>query len=250
MEYLPFILKTQSCYGAVRFILSFIAFPTLIGFLDRFVQQDRLAFNCHPKPNDVAKQGCYFRYNDDTSALLSPLFFAGITCGILAVFWTAIILYSVKCLRDITEEVNYIGRERRRHKFWQWFVFHVLIEAVLLMVMLGLFCHSQTIILPKVYNCHQKNSSMQIPLAQKENLTCSDLFYKQKSFLNIAIIAVMSVILFLCIVALIHAVWKKNDFINELVVRDANEAGNKSWKLQFLAILLINDTNFVPVDSF
>lgn len=87
MEYLHLVLKTQSCYGAVRFILSLIAFPTLIGFLVSFVHQDRLSFNCHPKPNDVAKQGCYFRYNDDTSALSSPLFFTGITCGILVVFW-------------------------------------------------------------------------------------------------------------------------------------------------------------------
>lgn len=235
MEYLHLVLETQSCYGAVRFILSLIAFPTLIGFLVSFVHQDRLSFNCHPKPNDVAKQGCYFRYNDDTSALSSPLFFTGITCGILVVFWAAIILYSVKCLRDITKEATDIGRERHRHKFWQWFVFHVFIEAVSLIVMLGLFCHSQTIFLPEVYNCDQRNSSMQNPSAQKENFTCSDLHYKQKSALNIAIIVVMSVILFFCIVAFIHAVWKKNDFINELVVRDSNEAGNKSWKLQLSA---------------
>lgn len=234
MEYLNLLLKTQSIVGAVRFIFSVIAFPTLIGFLASSVDKDRLAFNCHPKPNEVAKQGCYSRYTDDTSAFLSPLIFTCITCGILVVFWSVIILYSVKCLRDIREEDGN-ARERRRHKFWQRFLFHVSIEAVCLSAMMGLFCQSQTICLPDVYNCLQRNSSMPTASAQKENLTCTDSHVKQKSALNIGIIVVMSVILFLCIAAFGHAVWKKNDFINQLVDRGPNGAGKKSMKLQIAA---------------
>ena len=235
MEYLNFVLKTQSIIGAVRFILSVITFPTLIGFLASFVERDRLAFHCHPKPNQVAKQRCYSRYIDDTSGLLTPLTFTSITCGTLFVFWSYIILYSVKCRRDITEEATENGREKRRHKLWQCFLFHVFIEAVFLIAMMGLFCHSQTTPLPEVYSCPQRNSSMRTASAQKKNLTCSDMYYMQKSDLNIGIIAVMCVILFLCIVAFIHAVRKKNDFINELVDRDSKEAGKKKLKLQFAA---------------
>ncbi|XP_015748019.1 PREDICTED: uncharacterized protein LOC107327790 [Acropora digitifera] len=231
MEYLNLILKTQSIVGAVRFILSVIAFPTLIAFLASFVDKDRLAFNCHPKPNEVAKQGCYSRYTDDTSALLTPLTFTIITFCILVIFWSVIILYSVKCLRDITEEATESGRESRRHKFWQRFLCHVFIEALSLVAVMGLFCHSQTFYLPEVYSCPQRTSST-TSSAQKENLTCSDLYYKQKSALNIGIIVVMSVILFLCIVTFGHAVWKKNYFMDQLVDRDSNGEGTSNENLE------------------
>ena len=232
MEYLTSQpLKTQTIAGGVRFLLSVIAFPTLISRLHSFDDKDRLAFNCNPKPNEVAKQGCYSRYTADMSALLTPYTFTCITGGILVVFWSVMILHSVKRQREFRKKAS--GKERKRHlsyRFWQVFLLHVLIEAVFLSAMMGLFCHSQTISLPEVYNCPQRNSSMQTASDQKENLTCSDLYYKQKSDLNIGIIVVMSVILFLCIAAFGHAVWKKNDFIYELVDWDSNDAGKKSLR--------------------
>ena len=207
-------LKTQTIASAVRFMLSVIAFPTLIGRLASFVDDDRLAFNCHPKPNEVAKQGCYSRYTDDMSALLTPYTFTCITGGILLCFWILMILYGVICLLQMRKTTY---KRRKAQLFWRAFLLHVLIEAVFLSAMMGLFYHSQTISLPEVYNCPQRNSSMQISSYQKENLICSDWYYKQKSDLNIGIMAVMTVILFLCISLFGHASCKWQVLIWELV---------------------------------
>lgn len=208
-------LKTQTIASAVRFMLSVIAFPTLIGRLASFVDDDRLAFNCHPKPNEVAKQGCYSRYTDDMSALLTPYTFTCITGGILLGFWILMILYSVKCLLEIRKA----PKRRGIHpflKFWRVLLLHVFTEAVFLSAMMGLFCHSQTISLPEVYNCPQRNSSMQISSYQKENLICSDWYYKQKSDLNIGILTVMTLILILCIALFGHTLCGRVVSIEEL----------------------------------
>ncbi|XP_067045873.1 uncharacterized protein [Acropora muricata] len=206
-------LNTQTVAAAVRFILSVIAFPTVIGRLASFVHEDRLAFNCYPKPNEVVKQGCYSRYTDDVSALMTPYTFTCITGGILLGFWILMILYSVKRLPEIRK-----GPELRKssHNFWRVFLLHVFIEAVFLSVMMGLFCGSQTISLPEVYNCPQRNSSIQISPYQRENFTCIDWYYKQKSVLNIVIIAVMAVIVCLCIAIFGHAWFKRHVFTSEL----------------------------------
>ncbi|XP_067021090.1 uncharacterized protein [Acropora muricata] len=223
MEYLTTLpLKTQTIAGGVRFIFSVVAIPVLIKRLDSYDGKDRLAFNCNPKPNEVAKQGCYSRYTADMSALLTPYTFTCITGVFLLVFWSAMTLYSVKCLQEFRKAS---GNERKRHlsyELWQCFLFHVLIEAAFLSVMMVVFCHSQTVFLPEVYNCPQRNSSMHTASDQKENLTCSDLYYKQKSEVNVGILGVMSVILFFCIVALCHAWWKRNDFTYELVDWDSS----------------------------
>lgn len=208
-------LNTQTIAAAVRFILSVIAFPTLIGRLASFVHEDRLAFNCHPKPNEVVKQGCYSRYTDDVSALLTPYTFTCITGGILLGFWILMILYSAKCLPEIRKARNFMKPSR---KFCRVFLLHVFIEAVFLIVMMGLFCGSQTISLPEVYNCPQRNSSMQISSYQRETFTCIHWYYKEKSVLNIVIIAVMAVIVCLCVAIFGHAWFRRHVFISELVV--------------------------------
>lgn len=208
-------LNTQTVAAAVRFILSVIAFPTVIGRLASFVHEDRLAFNCYPKPNEVVKQGCYSRYTDDVSPLMTPYTFTCITGGILLGFWILMILYSVKRLPEIRKGPAEWKRYRY-YKFWRVFLRHVFIEAVFLSVMMGLFCRSQTISLPEVYNCPQRNSSIQISPYQRENFTCIDWYYKQKSVLNIVIIAVMAVILCLCIAIFGHAcIWFRRPFFHE-----------------------------------
>ena len=210
--------KSQTVCGAVDFVLFLVSWPTIIGLLKDFLDKDRLTFNCIPKPSDVIKQLCYGDYISSVSPLLIPLDFAYITCGILGFSWVSFILYSAFALWRIKkaekEQQQHLKECRARRFMWS-FLFHVCIQLVVLVVMMGLFCSFQTIHLPVVYKCSQRNNT-QIPTNQVK-MTCNDLHHRQKSNLNIGVITIMAISIVLCLFSIIHLYLTRQNFLQQLL---------------------------------
>ena len=210
-------LKSQTVCGAVHFVLFLVSWPTIISFLKGFLDKDRLTFNCEPKPSDVTRQLCYGDYISTVSPLLIPLNLACITTGILGFFWVVFVLYSVFALRQIKGEQSHQTKECLSKQFMWKFLFHVCIQLAVLGVMMGLFCGFQTLHLPVVYICSQRNTTMtQIPTNQV-NMTCNDLHHRQKSKLNIGVVTIMAIAIVLCIVSIIHLFLTRKDFLKQLL---------------------------------
>ena len=207
-------LKSQTVCGAVHFLLFLFSWPTIIGLLNSLHGTDRLNFNCDPKPRDVTRQQCYNDYISTVSPLFIPLNFALIICGILGFFWVFFILYSVSALRGIKKERNSNKKKCLTNRYMWRFLFHVCIQLAVLCVM-GLFRGFQTLHLPEVYMCSQGNTT-QIPTNQV-NMTCNDLHHRQKSRLNIGVVAIMAISIVLCIVSIIHLLLTRKDFLQQLL---------------------------------
>ena len=208
--------KSQTVCGAIHFCLFLVSWPTVIILLNGFLDKDRLTFNCVPKPSDVTKQLCYDDYISTVSPVLIPLNFAYITCAALGCLWIIFIIYSIPKMRQIKKEPNRQSKKHLSKKFTWRFLLHVCCQLVVLGVMMGLFCHYQTLSLPVVYMCSQRNTS-QVPVNQEKNMTCSDMYYRQKSKLNIGIITIMAIFIVLCAIAIIHLLFTKKEFLEQLV---------------------------------
>ena len=210
-------LKSQTVCGAVHFVLFLVSWPTIISFLKDFLDKDRLTFNCEPKPSDVTRQLCYGDYISTVSPLLIPFNLACITTGILGFFWIVFVLYSIFALKQIKGEQSPQTKECLSKRFMWKFLFHVCIQLAVLGVMMGLFCGFQTLHLPVVYICSQRNTTMtQIPTNQV-NMTCNDLHHRQKSKLNIGVVTIMAISIVLCIVSIIHLLLTRKDFLKQLL---------------------------------
>ena len=210
-------LKSQTVCGAVHFVLFLVSWPAIISLLKGFLDKDRETFNCIPEPSDVTKQLCYGDYISTVSPLLIPLNFAYITSSILGFLWIVFILYSVLALRRIKEAQSHQRKECLSKRFMWSFLFHVCIQLAVLGVMMGLFCGFQTLHLPVVYICSQRNTTMtQIPTNQV-NMTCNDLHHRQKSKLNIGVVTIMAISIVLCIASIIHLFLTKKDFLKQLL---------------------------------
>lgn len=211
-------LRSQTVCGAIHFVLFLASWSTIIGLLKDFLDKDRLTFNCIPKPNDVIKQLCYGDYISTVSPLLGPLDFAYITYGILGFLWVSFILYSVFALwriKKAEKEQQWHLKECRARRFMWSFLFHVCTQLVVLAVMLRLFCGFQTIHLPVVYKCSQRNNT-QIPTNQVK-MNCNDLYHSQKSKLNIGLITIMAISIVLCLFSIIHLYLTRQNFLQQLL---------------------------------
>ena len=208
-------LRSQTVYGAVNLVLFLVSWPTIISLLTDFLDKDRLTFNCKPEPSDVTRQLCYGDYISTVSPLLIPLNFAYITSGISGFLWTFFLIYGALALRKIKEEETYERKECLSKRFMWRFLFHVCIQLAVLGLMMGLFCGFQTIHLPEEYICSQGNTT-QIRTYQV-NMTCNDLYHRQKSKLNIAVVTIMAISIVLCIASIIHLFLTKKDFLKQLL---------------------------------
>ncbi|XP_022782986.1 NLR family CARD domain-containing protein 4-like isoform X2 [Stylophora pistillata] len=209
-------LQSQTVCGAIHFLLFLISWPTIIGLLRDLLDKDRLTFNCDPKPSDFVKQLCYGDYISTVSPLLVPLDFAYITVSIQGFFWMAFILYGVLARRQIKMQQDSERKESLGKRFTRIFLFHVCIQIVVLMAMMVVFCVIQTINFPEVYTCSRRNST-KIPANQIKNITCNDLHHKQKSKLNVGIIAIMAISIILCVVAITHLFCTRKHFLKQLL---------------------------------
>lgn len=218
-------LSSQTICGGIQFLLFITSLGGVIGALQHYHANDRLTFNCFPKPSDFAKQLCYDNYISTTSPLLIPRNVAAITYAVLCFCWICFMLYGAMKLRQIKR-----GQTEQDHRQHQWREFlkmsfiHVCFRFVFLGVMLVLFCGYQTIDLSSVFKCRipetsRSNSNKTLnSFNQTGNaLQCNDLHYKERSILNIAIIIIAVLIIFLSMVEVIHLYLTRENFQEKLL---------------------------------
>ena len=203
--------------GGVRFVFSlfFLFALTQHGVI---ADNGRLGFICHPETNDVHEEECFSHYSDEMNPFMRLYHFLLVTAFILVPLWTAMIQYSSIHLPKITRATDSNEKECLCLEFWKMFLLHVVSEAVALSVILGFFCYTQKIHVPKTYNY-----TLIAPVT-----TCRDLYHQDKSVLNIFFIGGILFILFLCIATVYQAVCSKENFIKELLVLNTRE--NKAGK--------------------
>ena len=204
-------LRFQTIFSGIHFLFHLFSWPFIIGFLKDYQNQDRLNFNCMPKPSDFTRQRCYDNYISTLSPLLTPLDFAGITYGALGFLWVLFILTGAWLRRRIKKLRN--GQRNQSRIFTLVFVCHFCFQFLLLTVIMGLFCSCQSLSFPAEFNCYQSNTTLTPPNQEAGNMTCNDLRYKEKSNLNIAIIVIMALSILCCILTVIHVVAKRKTFI-------------------------------------
>lgn len=222
-----FQVEAQPVIGGVRFLLSLIMFLVLAS-LDKIADNGRLDFRCHPEINDALMQECLSRFPEERRSFIDPYFFVRITAGTLFVLWSAINLYSSKHLPKIRRKTVYREREHLCHEFWTKFLLHVCCEAVVIAILLVLFCCTQKMYFTEnaYNNCTIRNASVEIVV------TCRDVHHWDKANLNIFIIGGMALILLLCIWAICYAICKKEEFIKDLVnLTTENEEGKEKLKI-------------------
>ena len=221
-----FQVEAQPVIGLVRFRLSLII---VLASLHQTADNERLDFTCHPETNDVLTQECLSRYSAEMRSFIYPYFLVRVTAGALFVLWSAISLYSSKHLPKIRKKTIYSQKEHLCREFWGKFFLHVCCEAVVIFVLLVLFCYTQKMYFTEnSYNCTVRNASLEIVL------TCRDDHHRNKSNTNIVIIGGMAFILFLCLWAIFDGMYKKENFIKELVDLNTTENEKGKGKLEIL----------------
>ena len=210
-------LRSQTIFSGFLFVVSVISWPVVIDLLRDYHGKDRFNFNCVPKPNDFTRQRCYDNYTSATSPLLTPLDFAGITYGVSASVWLFFTLMGAAILRRFHQETDRKEKEKVEKHFYRVFICHICIQCAILTVMMGLFCHYQTLTFPAEYMCSLTNTTLSSFTQVAVNITCNDLRYKEKSKVNIAIIVVMAVSLLLCLLTIIHVAKTKENLIRLLL---------------------------------
>ena len=168
-----------------------------------------------PEEIKFKTQRCYNNYTSAMSPRLTPLGFAGITFGVSGCGWLFVTLIGVEMWRRIRKETN-IERQKKLEKLFFWvFIIHICSQFVLLVAMIVLFLCYQKLKYPAEYSCFSANTT----------LTCSDLRYKEKSNLNIAIIVVFSVSIVFCLLTIIHLAISKDE-LSKLLLGNIEEDHN------------------------
>ena len=227
LSQLPLVIKSQTGCGCFRFLSFVVSWPVVIKKLDDFQDKDRFVFNCAPKPSDATKQRCYNSYLSTMSPLVTPLYFSVITLSFLGLLWVCIGIYGVKAVSQIKGEEDNEKKEKSTTKFWRICLSHVAVEVLFLVVMMVLFCCSQTLSLPEVYRCIQQNVTTH---SQMENVTCNDQFFRDKSHLNFVIVGIMAFYICVCVATMVYFLLKRKNFMNELVQW---ESSNGKFNIQY-----------------
>lgn len=152
--------------------------------------------------------------------------FAGITYGVSASVWLLFTLMGAAILRRFHQETDRKKQEKVEKHFYRVFICHICIQCAILAVMMGLFCHYQTLTFPAEYMCSVTNTTLSSFTKVAVNITCNDLRYKEKSKVNIAIIVVMAVSLLLCLLTIIH-VARTKDLLQLLLGNVDDDHGSK-----------------------
>ncbi|KAL9965333.1 hypothetical protein ACROYT_G029121 [Oculina patagonica] len=207
---LKLVIGSQTIPGTIQFFLFSIPLGAVIGGLQHYHANNRLTFSCSPKPSDFIKQLCYDNYTSTMSPWLIPRNVAAITYGGLWSCWIFLILYSADTLRLIMrDQAERNQRQPQWGKLHCMYIIHVIVRSVFLGVMISMFCSYQTLYLPSVFTCSvfapQTNTTTIAANQTESAIKCNDLHYKEKSNLNIAIIAIKASIMMFGISDLIYA---------------------------------------------
>lgn len=196
-DLLKLALRSQTLFGGIQLILVVLSGATLIGLLHNTNNRD--TFHCAPNPDVLAKQLCYDKY-----ASTVPRNFVAITYAVLCVCWIFFMVYGALTLRQIKRDQQ--NENNQSTKFKRVYLCHVCFRLIFLAVMIALFCSYQTLSIPLMYKCSLANTTPITFNLTKTALYCHDQHYKDKSNLNIAIIAIEVFLLVLCICEVIHLI--------------------------------------------
>ena len=221
MDLVKAAFRSQTIFSGFLLVLSVAAWPYIIGQLKDYESKDRLQFNCMPEVIKFKTQRCYNNYTSAMSPLLTPLNFAGITFGLSGCGWLLVTLLGALNLRRVHKERDEETKKKLEKLFLRKFIFHICGQIVLLVVMIGLFLRYQKLKYPEEYSCFSANTT----------LTCSDLRYKEKSDLNIAIIVVFSVSCVFCVMSIIHVAKSKDVKLSNVLIGNIEEDHNKEENL-------------------
>ncbi len=207
---LKLALSSQTILGGIQFLFFSIFLGAEIYYLQLYHANDRLTFNCSPKPSDFIKQLCYDNYTSTMSPLLIPRNVAVVTYGVLCFCWICFMFYGAVTLRRIIrDKPKGCHRQPQWRKFHRMYIIHVIFRLVFLVFMISIFCSYQTLNLPLVFNCRifaPQTNTTTIAVNQTETvIKCNDLHFKEKSHLNIAIIFIEALFVMLGISEIIYA---------------------------------------------
>ena len=212
------VIKFQTALGGVSFILSVGLLSYILDTLRKYHDQDRLNFNCDPKPSDFIKQRCYDSYISTVTEPygLIPQYFVAITLGGLCLCGVSFAICGPVALRKRPGDRN----NRNAKRFLRIYFIHVFLRILFLGVMLGLVCSYHTLSLPSVFKCDEQTNSQTTPslLNQtKISLQCNDHRHKEKSDQTIAFISACTIVIMLSICEVLHLRCKRKNFLYALV---------------------------------
>ena len=212
------VIKFQTVLGGVQFILSVGSLSYILDTLRKYHDQDRLNFNCDPKPSDFIKQRCYDSYISTVTEPygLIPQYFVAITLGGLCLCGVSFAICGPVALRNRPGDRN----NRNEKRFLRIYFIHVFLRILFLGVMLGLVCSYHTLSLPSVFKCDEQTNSQTTPspLNQtKISLQCNDHRHKEKSDQTIAFISVCAIVMVLSIGEVLHLCYNRENFLYALI---------------------------------
>ena len=212
------VIKFQTALGGVPFIFSVGSLSYILHTLQKYHDQDRLNFNCDPKPSDFIKQRCYDSYISTVTEPygLIPQYFVAITLGVLCLCGVSFAICGPVALRNRPGDRN----NRNAKRFLRIYFIHVFLRILFLGVMLGLVCSYHTLSLPSVFKCDEQTNSQTTPspLNQtKISLQCNDHRHKEKSDQTIAFISVCAIVMVLSICEVLHLRCNRKNFLHALI---------------------------------
>ena len=213
------VIKFQTALGGVSFILSVGLLSYILDTLRKYHDQDRLNFNCDPKPSDFIKQRCYDSYISTVTEPygLIPQYFVAITLGVLCLCGVSFAICGPVALRKRPGDRN----NRNAKRFLRIYFIHVFLRILFLGVMFGLVHSYHTLSLPSVFKCNEQtdNQTTPSPLNQTNiTLQCNDLHHKEKSNENITFIWVVALVMVLSIFEVLHLGRNRKNFVQALIV--------------------------------
>ena len=212
-------LTSQTIFGAIQFLVVLFVLGSVLGALQFYHANDRLTFSCSLKPDDFTKQLCYDKYTSIMSPWLIPRNVVAIIYCVLCVCWICFLFYSAVTIRQIKRDQEARPNQRQPQRWGKllcMYNIHVVFRLVFLGTMIGVFCGSQTLILPSVFECiphtPQENKTV-ISVNQTESkMQCNDLHYKEKSNLNIVILVIEALVMMLGISELLQLTLTRKPF--------------------------------------
>ena len=211
-------LTSQTIFGAVQFFVVCFIFGGVLGALQFYHANDRLTFNCSPQPIDFTKQLCYDKYTSSMSPWLIPRSVVAIIYGVLCVCWICFLFYSAVTIRQIKrdQEAQPNQGPARWRKLHCMYNVHLVFRLLFLGGMMGVFCSSQTLDLPSVFECSthapQTNKTATSVNQTESTMQCNDLHYKEKSNLNIVILVIQALVMILGISELLQLTLTRKSF--------------------------------------
>jgi len=191
-------LRSRTLPGGIELFLVLFFGISFIVFLQSTYNRD--AFTCEPETSSITKQLCYDEYSSAMNQWFTPLYFVVLAYIVLFVLSISFMLYGAFTLRKLKRD-----RQKKPDCFRRVYLLHVSCRLIFILVMIGIFCGNQTLIVPKTYKCSVAAVATPTPFNQTEtDLHCHDQHYREKSICNIAIIAIEVFIMILCIIEFIQ----------------------------------------------